>query len=246
MKIGIYQINIDRDTEHRAFMDTEKLKHFFGNTEVKSELYDKVFCGEVDCISLEDVYRKFNLDHPRGYRGRSLSVSDIVEVTEADSIENGYYFVDFFGFKNVSFEPEKTQDISSPDKIAVLLITPTQAPRIVHIKPEHDEMVRLIGGEPYEYMPFDDDVALVCNRDGQAKQLPPNREIRYASDGRRSVIQGEFFLAGANYDSEKYHSLPDDLIKKYYRKFKSPERFELVGGDFVKLPSKSKEHGYDR
>ena len=80
MNIRIYQVNMDRDTERKAFESLDNLKQLFGNTNIDSSIYDKVFDGEVDCNSLEEVFQKFNLDRPEDYRGRSLSVSDVVEV----------------------------------------------------------------------------------------------------------------------------------------------------------------------
>ena len=80
MNIRIYQINMDRDTERKAFEGIENLERLFGGSAIDSSIYDKVFEGEVDCDSLEGIYQKFNLDHPESYRGRSLSVSDVVEI----------------------------------------------------------------------------------------------------------------------------------------------------------------------
>ena len=50
------------------------------------------------------MYRKFNLDRPRDFQGRSLSVSDIVEVKNSKTIEDGFYFCDSFGFQKVEFD----------------------------------------------------------------------------------------------------------------------------------------------
>ena len=85
MNIKIYQINTDRDdpVKRRTFQSLEALEKIFKSTEIKRDLYDKVFDGDVDCHSLNDIFRKFNLDHPEGYRGRSMSVSDVVEIVEA-------------------------------------------------------------------------------------------------------------------------------------------------------------------
>ena len=85
MKITIYQINMDRDVNRVAFESLEHLSKYQGSSEVDSSLYDRVYAGEVDCTDLEDVYQMFNLNHPKDYLGRSLSVSDIVEVE--DSVE---------------------------------------------------------------------------------------------------------------------------------------------------------------
>lgn len=80
MDITIYQINMGRDHNRIAFEGLDLLKLYQGSDKIDSRIYDRVFEGEVDCKDLEDVYRKFNLEHPEGYKGRSLSVSDVVEI----------------------------------------------------------------------------------------------------------------------------------------------------------------------
>ena len=82
MKIRIYQINLERDTEKVAFMALDTLPKFQKTEGINSSLYDRVYEADVDCSNLEDVFKLFNLEHPADYNGRSLSVSDIVEVTD--------------------------------------------------------------------------------------------------------------------------------------------------------------------
>ena len=74
MNIAIYQINPDRDENNVAFLNYENLERFQGSAALRSEIYDKVFEGEVECGTLEEVYQMFNIGQPDGYRGRSLSV----------------------------------------------------------------------------------------------------------------------------------------------------------------------------
>lgn len=105
MNIRIYQINRERDTNNVAFLNYKNLERFQGAATLRSEIYDKVFEGDVGCQSLEDVYLMFNLSRPKGYVGRSLSVSDVVEILEADTHSHSFYFCDSIGFKPVAFEP---------------------------------------------------------------------------------------------------------------------------------------------
>lgn len=91
MKIAIYQINPDRDENNVAFLNYENLERFQGSAALRSEIYDKVFEGEVECGTLEEVYQMFNLDHPDGYQGRSLSVSDVVEVVGEEKFAGRHY-----------------------------------------------------------------------------------------------------------------------------------------------------------
>lgn len=100
MKIIIYQVNISKDVDKVAFRGYYEVIEKIGV--IPPEIYDEVFRGEVDCETLEDVFVKFNWDVPCGYRGRSMSVSDIV-VVEADSgeVSHGDYYCDESGFTKI-------------------------------------------------------------------------------------------------------------------------------------------------
>ena len=104
MNIAIYQINLERDRNCVAFLGRDMLERFQGSSEIESEIYDKVFEGEVSCKDLEDVYRMFNLDIPYGFKGRTLSVSDVVGLIGADG-GSTYHFCDTIGFQEVVFDP---------------------------------------------------------------------------------------------------------------------------------------------
>ena len=121
MKIAIYQINPDRDENNVAFLNYENLERFQGSAELRSEIYDKVFEGKVECGTLEEVYQMFNLDHPDGYRGRSLSVSDVVEVVGEE--KSTFHFCDSIGFREVDFDPDMTEPLKEK-KIKVVLCEP--------------------------------------------------------------------------------------------------------------------------
>lgn len=49
---------------------------------------------------LEKLYFQFNTKHPSDYKGRSLSVSDVVTIS--DENESKAYFVNSFGYKKLS------------------------------------------------------------------------------------------------------------------------------------------------
>lgn len=104
MDITIYQINMGRDHNRIAFEGLDLLKMYQGSDKIDSRIYDRVFEGEVDCKDLEDVYRKFNLEHPEGYKGRSLSVSDVVEIVDENG-DSTFHFCDSIGFKQIDFDP---------------------------------------------------------------------------------------------------------------------------------------------
>nr|WP_303041434.1 YodL domain-containing protein [Enterocloster clostridioformis] len=63
--------------------------------------------------SLEDIYTRFNIDHPKDFRGHSLSVSDIVVLHQNG--EDTAHYVDSFGYKEVpEFLQEQTPQLT-PD-----------------------------------------------------------------------------------------------------------------------------------
>lgn len=184
MNVRIYQINMKRDTNHIAFMNYDSLPKFQGSSEIDSSLYDKVFEGEVNCFTLENLYEIFNLEHPAGYKGRSMSVSDVVEIIDGNNGKSYFHFCDSFGFQKVDFEPEKTQisdrflSLAEQEKISVLLVPVGKSPIVKEIPNTYEAMKELVGrGGLDEYMPFEDDAAIVCNRDGKQEKLPMNRAV---------------------------------------------------------------------
>ena len=75
MEVKLYQINLNRDAEGRAFMSQEWLSRKTDNpTIIDSSIYDCVFDGEIDGDSPEDAFAFFNFDHPEGYRGTAAPV----------------------------------------------------------------------------------------------------------------------------------------------------------------------------
>lgn len=240
MNIAIYQINMERDTNRIVFMSYENLERFQHSPNVDCKIYDKVFEGDINCNNLESIYRKFNLDHPADYVGRSLSVSDVVEVKDSESIEPGFYFCDDFGFKEVQFDKSlcpETERKPITEKISVLLIQPDKRPKIVEIGSSLEEMQTVVGGYIEEYMPFEDEVAIICNEEGKMNGLPLNRAIY---DGQThetlDIIAGDFFIAYAPIESEKFLSLPKEMADKYAKRFKNPERFFKTDDGIKAIP----------
>lgn len=181
MKIKIYQINSERDINNMLFQAYTKLDKFQKSSEVDSKIYDKIYEKEISCDNLEEIYQKFNMDLPSDFKGHSLSVSDVVEVTESDKIEDGFYFCDNIGFQKVEFNPNECQisdRINQPNlTINVLLVEPNKYPKMVEVEDTLEAMQELVDGYIEEYMPFEDEVAIICNDEGKLRGLPLNRAI---------------------------------------------------------------------
>ena len=178
MKIAIYQINPDRDENNVTFLNYENLERFQGSAALRSEIYDKVFEGEVECGTLEEVYQMFNLDHPDGYRGRSLSVSDVVEVVGEE--KSTFHFCDSIGFREVDFDPDMTEPLKEK-KIKVVLCEPGKVARVAEIGTELSDLQRVVGGLIEPYYPFEEQVCIVCNDEGKYNGMRPCRAI-YGED----------------------------------------------------------------
>lgn len=247
MEINIYQVNSDRDKNRVLFMDLQYLEKYQGDPDVDCEIYDKVFSGKVDCKTLEDVYVLFNTKLVENHHGHSLSVSDIVEVVDDSDVDEGFYFCNNFGFTRVDFSPELTTDRTYDEQIKVILVQEGKPAKSVSIENKLEAMQELVGGQIEEYMPFADDIAIICNEEGKMCGLPLNRAI-YAEDTNEmiEIIAGDFFIAYAPIDSEKFESLPKELEEKYLKKFKKPEKFVKLNNEIKAIPYTPKSKDLER
>ena len=202
-EFSIYQINVDRDTANVCFIGMESLEKIKGTKEVNAAAYDRVYDGKMDCNSLENIYQKFNIDHPGDYKGRSLSVSDVVEIRESDTLNPGFYFVDSIGFKSISFDKSLCKEPveAGSGKISVLLVEPNKYPKMIEIDDTLEAMQAMVGGDIEEYMPFEDEVAIVCHEEGKLIGLPPNRAI-YAEPETVELTYSELADRFRNAESE--------------------------------------------
>lgn len=90
MTYKILQLN-DNAPSELCFRNYNKDKFNLNN-------YEVVYEGEVDNTDksdftvLEQLYMKFNINHPSDYRGHSISVSDIIE------LDGTKYYVEDLGY----------------------------------------------------------------------------------------------------------------------------------------------------
>ena len=116
-------------------------------------------------------------------------------------------------------------DEMNKETIRVLMVRPGEKAEMVEMGDDLKSMQEMVGGYIEEYMPFEDDVALVCNEEGKVMNLPPSRAIYGEDWTMQDVIAGPFFVCYAPVESEKFLSLPPDLEEKYKKKFEYPEQF---------------------
>ncbi|MBQ9928169.1 MAG: nucleotidyltransferase domain-containing protein, partial [Lachnospiraceae bacterium] len=105
-QFGIYQLKDTPEARDIRFMNMDYLES--KGISVNRENYDLVYTAPLeDGTNLEDIYTKFNIDHPDDFRGHSLSVSDVVVFHQNG--ENTSHYVDSFGYREV---PEFVQEIA--------------------------------------------------------------------------------------------------------------------------------------
>ena len=102
----------------------------------------------------------------------------------------------------------------------VVVVEPEKNPVVKEINGSLDSMQNVVGGWIQHIMPWADDVALICNEEGKLRGLPLNRFVITDLGQIIDYIAGTFFICYAPADSENFESLPEELVKKYYEKFK--------------------------
>ncbi|SDA30276.1 protein of unknown function [Ruminococcus sp. YE71] len=208
LKIRIFQLKNDADTHFMSY------DHTTAHSGVKAENYRQVYGGEVLADGLDGVFALCNSDHPPGYSGHSLSVSDVVEVCEG--MGTGFYFVDAFGFKKLDdFDIQKT-DHSKMMKILVL--ENDRLPYTAEIRHDGIEAMQSVVGGNFETVYFEPkgDAVCWCNDEFLLNGSAPNRKIGEVLVHGTCFISGDKMNAYGEYDS---CSLTDEQIVKYTQMF---------------------------
>ena len=101
---SIYQIKGGDETRDFRFEPYDRLQAA-GNV-VDRANYELVYSAPLAPeTSLEDIYTRFNIDHPKDFKGHSLSVSDVVVLHQNG--QDAAHYVDSVGFRQV---PEFLQE----------------------------------------------------------------------------------------------------------------------------------------
>ena len=105
----IYQLKRGDETRDYRYMAYDDLKA--AGLVVDRGNYEAVYTAPLTPeMSLEDIFTRFNIDHPADFKGHSLSVSDIVVLHQGG--QDAAHYVDSAGFRQV---PEFTDPALTPD-----------------------------------------------------------------------------------------------------------------------------------
>ena len=223
MRLKIYQINTNRDSNGVKYWGYSDLSKFQDDENVDVTLYDQVFDADMDEMSLEEIFYRFNHEKHPLYRGHSLSVSDVV-VTD-----KGTFFCDTLGYKEIEFDESKTQ--KQDNLIRVLYVEPHRRPFVTEIENSLEGQQKAVLGL-IQYLYNDDSTITVINDESKINGMEGNRRIE------GDVLVGPFFVAGDT--GETLCSLTDEQIEKYEKQFAEPEdiprsEIEMHTG-FIVLP----------
>lgn len=128
-RYAIFQIDENGKGREYLFFNMDFIQR--KGMEVEGSDYSLIYGGRLgQAENLDTLYEKFNVSHPEGYTGHSLSVSDVVVVNREGHVSA--YFVDSFGFTELPdfvrqreqfIEKEMAQDLE--EKIYPPLYTHT-------------------------------------------------------------------------------------------------------------------------
>ncbi len=97
-QFSIYQLKQSDDLHGIRFESFDYLQKNGIKCDIRN--YDLVYSDRMrPNETLENLFYKFNMEHPKDFKGHSLSVSDVIVVKERD--KSTAYYVDSFGFKQL-------------------------------------------------------------------------------------------------------------------------------------------------
>lgn len=166
--------------------------------------YNEVYSGDLSTFSgargdylLEDIYEKFNFDHPADFTGHSLSMSDVVVLHYDEAIENKndfVYYVDRFGFTEL---PETFLEHSTPTQ---------EIETIQSLSDRRDELVsQITAAQDFYNLRLNEDFAV----DGNIDEL-----ANFRNQVTEDIRNMENELSGVN---ERLQVLLDAQEEEYYR-----------------------------
>ena len=205
MKVRIYQINKEHDTENALFMGFDFAEKHGG---VDPSTYMCVFDGSLGFSDIEEVYALCNTEHPIGYNGHSFSVSDIVET------DDGCYFCDSIGFKKIAdFDLSKVEPLIGRH---MLVIEPHKAPYEAVIPDKLESLQEAVSGYIEITYPFEDNAIVISNEESKLIGMDGNCRVN-------DQIYAGPMLISADDGSGELTDLTDEQIAEYTEMFRHSE-----------------------
>ena len=162
------------------------------------------------------------------------------ETIASENWNNSMYDMDSAeDYADVSFQAGEEREISPPELMDVLLISPGEYPKAIQIGTELEDLQSAVGGYIECVYPFDEMVGLIVNEEGKMNGSSLNRAL-YSEEGKLvDILAGDFLVVGLTEDS--FGSLTPEQMQRYEQKFHQPETFVRMGKSIMALPIPDKE-----
>ena len=206
MRVKIYQVNSDRDTNGVKFRGLDQEAISQGKVQIDSSVYDEVFNAEMDFDGLQDLFIIFNTTGHPLYRGHSMSVSDVVVTDE------GAFFCNNIGFAQVDFDESQTQ--KPDDLMRVVYVEPGKPAYEAEIRNDLYAEQQAVGGL-IEPVYLEEDICIVGNEESKLIGLSGNRRLENGT-----IMAGSFFVVGDN--GSEFRSLTDEETQRMLEMFSQP------------------------
>lgn len=132
-----------------------------------------------------------------------------------DEWRRGEHILYAENFTEVNFDAEEKQ----PEKLKVVILEPGKIAKEAEIDDTLEAMQLVVGGRIEQLMPFEDEVAIVCNEEGKLIGLPLNRAIytEQEVDMSYSELKDKFRTAERNgQHMQGYVVFTEDSFDKKY------------------------------
>lgn len=97
MKYRIFQIKNSRNCDY-SWLPWDMAANKFNLAD-----YEEVYSGEMEQENiLEELYEKFNIDHPADFSGHSMSTSDVIALKKPENDYWYWYYCDWIGWKEIT------------------------------------------------------------------------------------------------------------------------------------------------
>ena len=151
----------------------EQLSKDYPEVRIQHQWFEEVFgfnVGVHEYLNGEIVYENTPRD------GSKEAYEMVAEIQGEDLYDLGYRLSE--DCKTYDYAEEDEEPQIAGEKIKVVLVKPMQKPQIVEIGSDLKSMQLVVGGLIEEIMPYEEEVALVCNEEGKNIGLELNRAIR--------------------------------------------------------------------
>ena len=109
--VRVYQMKNEEGNRNLIFENLEQVQKITGGR-IPAELYECVYEGKPNIKEPEDAFILFNTEFADGYKGRSMSVSDVVEFQCSDT-QDFFFYCDSVGFHQIHFKTKEPTGVIS-------------------------------------------------------------------------------------------------------------------------------------